>query len=101
MSMEAPIYPPATAYEAPKLQPYVLSADGCAIAELKSDPAAWAIILKHMPAIKFLVEIPDTQKLLSNMTIVDFGVFSNPIDPKILATMNAELAQLPGSKRGL
>jgi hypothetical protein len=99
--MDTPIYPPATAYEAPVLQPYVLSVDGCAVAELKSDPAAWAIVLKHMPAIKFLVDVPETQKLLDNMTIVDFSVFSAPIDPKLLASMNAELARLPGSKRGL
>ncbi|MBB5685957.1 hypothetical protein [Sphingobium boeckii] len=95
--METPIYPPAAAYEAPVVRPYVLSADGCSVAELMANPAAWAVMLKYMPSIGFITQIPETKKLLDNMTVVDFAVFGPPVDPKTLATINAELAQIPST----
>ena len=98
--METPIYSPAIAYQAPIALPYVLSVEGCSVGELMADPAAWAIVLKHMPGVKFLTQIPAVQKLLDNMTLVDFSVFSAPLDPALVATMNAELAQLPEARKG-
>lgn len=98
--MDTPIYAPAAAYHAPVLQPYILSVDGCAIAELMADPPAWAIVLKYMPGAKFLVQSDEVRKLLDNMTLVDFSVFSGPMDPTVLANINTELARLPGARKG-
>lgn len=99
MTMDTPLYPPAQAFEQPVTAPYVLSVEGCSVAELKSVPEAWAVLLKHMPSIRFVAELPVTQKLLGEMTVVDFSTFSAPIDPRLIATIDAELGKLPAALR--
>jgi hypothetical protein len=97
--MEAPVYPAAAAYAPPSIASYRLSASDCSVGELIADPAAWAIVIKHMPAIAFIAKVPQVQPQLGNMTIPDFGIFSTPVDPEKLAALDAELARLP-ARRG-
>jgi hypothetical protein len=92
--MDAPIYPPASAYAAPLAGMHRLSLAGCSTAELMADPAAWAIVLKHMPAAQFFVSAPTVQAQLDNMTILDFGVFGGAFKPEVIAATDAELSTL-------
>lgn len=92
--MEAPMYRPAASYHAPVVAPCTLTVEGCTIAELLSDPSVWTVVIKHMPAFKFIVAIEDAKPQFGNMTIVDFAHFGGPLDPKVVAALNAELKPL-------
>ncbi len=93
--MIAPDYPPAAAYEAPVGRPYRLSLGRVSTGELLADARAWAIVTKHIPAMKFLVATPSVKILLDNMTVLDFGVFGVAPTAEAIAAADAELAQLP------
>jgi hypothetical protein len=93
--MKTPLYPPASAYEPPAVSPYRLSLGGASIAELLADAQAWAIVLRHMPMLEYLVASPMAQSQLPNMTVIDFGTFGTAPDPALVATVDAELALLP------
>lgn len=93
--MLAPSYPPATAYEAPVGAAYRLSLGRVSTAELQADPQAWAIVTRHVPAMKFLVAAPGVKMLLGNMTVLDFGMFGVAPPAAAIAAADAELAALP------
>ena len=93
--MDAPNYPPAAAFERPIAQPYVLSLDNASLAELMSVPAAWAIVMKYVPSLKFALSAPQLKPHLGNMTVTSLAAFSAPIAPPLAATINEELARLP------
>ena len=99
--MEAPTYPPATAYEPPALLPYELSAAGCAMAELMSIPAAWAVVMKHVPSLKSAVENPFVKQVAGTLTIVDIASFDSPLDKSTIAAIDEELRHIPASERGV
>ncbi|TVV74169.1 hypothetical protein [Sphingomonas solaris] len=94
--MEAPVYPPAAAYEQPvAIPPSELRSDVVSLVELMSAPTAWAIVLRHAPVFQALVQA--LQPILSNMTVssfVNYGV----IDQKTVAAIDAELLRLPRSQ---
>ena len=56
--MDAPIYPPAAAFEQPAPTPFVMSLENTSMAELMSRPAAWDIVLKHLPSIQRMAGSP-------------------------------------------
>jgi len=97
--MDAPTYPPATAYEPPSVAPYELSLRNVSVAELSSAPAAWAIVVKHMPSMKFVVSTPMAKPHLANMTVVDFAGFINQADSPAIAAIDEELRRLPASEK--
>lgn len=93
--MKTPLYPPAEAFAPPVRHDYRLSLGGAPVAELMADKDAWAIVLKHMPLLKYVVASPGAQSQLPNMTVIDFGNFSTALDPAVVARVDAELARLP------
>lgn len=97
--MDAPTYPPAAAYEPPRVAPYELTIRNVSVAELVSAPTAWAVVLKHMPAMKFVVSTPLAKPHLANMTVVDFAGFINQADSPAIAAIDAELRRLPDSEK--
>jgi hypothetical protein len=92
--MDAPNYPPAAAYQPPVALPYVLSLDNASIGELMNFPAAWAIVVKYVPSLKFMSGTAQLKPHLGNMTVPSLAVFSQPIAPQLAATINEELARL-------
>jgi hypothetical protein len=89
------MYLPAAEYRAPVVAPYALSVEGCTVAELMSDPAVWAVVVKHMPSLKIITTIEMAKPQLGNMTIADFGHLGGRSDTKAYAALDAELKQLP------
>lgn len=94
--MDAPTYPPATAFEPPVAAPYELSLETASLADLIAWPAAWAIVLKHAPALKMAVNSPQLKPVLSNFTVDSFITYGM-INQKIIDEIDAELRQLPRS----
>jgi hypothetical protein len=93
--MDAPTYPPAVAYAAPRVAGYKLSLAGCPIGELVANPAAWAIVLKHNPGFGMMVGSAQIKPHLMNMTTADLAVFAGGMSAATVATIDVELAQLP------
>jgi len=91
--MDAPIYLPAVAYEAPAILPYKLAVRAVSCGELIADPQAWAIVLKHMPMARMLAS--QSEWLLGTMTLADFALFAGGLDPKLEAAIDGELGRLP------
>lgn len=95
--MEAPLYPPAAAYEPPTPVAVDLRVENTSIAELMTAPKAWAIVLKHAPMLDFIVKIPVVQPNLSNFTVDSFAAFS-VVSQAAVAAINAEFSKLPRSE---
>ena len=93
--MDAPQYPPAAAYSAPRVPGYRLTVAGCAIGELAANPAAWAIMLKYNPGFAMMVGSTQMKPHLMNMTAMDLAVFGAGMSPALVVQIDAELAQLP------
>ncbi|HEX7853433.1 MAG TPA: hypothetical protein VF503_07020 [Sphingobium sp.] len=94
MMMDAPSYLPTHAYQAPVIAPYRLSLGGCAVRELMDNPAAWAIVTRHLPMVGFMVGSPMVQAQLGNMSVIDFGTFSMPLKADVVEAVDRELAAL-------
>ena len=95
--METPTYPPATAFTPPTEAPYQLGVDTASLAELMRSPAAWAVVVKHAPAMKMVVQAPHTKPYLTNFTVetfVQFGV----VTAEAVEAVDRELRQLPRSE---
>ncbi|MEO7656645.1 MAG: hypothetical protein ABIS25_04830 [Sphingomicrobium sp.] len=74
--MDAPLYPPAIAFEQPVRLPRLLDTRAASIAELKAIPAVWAIVLKESPSADFLIKVPMLKPHLGNFSfysLVQFG----------------------------
>ena len=91
----APVYPPTAAFEQPVGTSYVLSLEGASLAELMAVPAAWDIVLKHLPALKMMTSTPMMKPHLHNFTVPSLGPFMPNANPEVYATVDRELAQLP------
>jgi hypothetical protein len=91
----APTYPPAAAFEQPVGSPYILSLENASLAELMSVPAAWEIVLKHLPALKLMTSTPMMKPHLRNFTVPSLTVFMPAAKPDVYAAIDQELAQLP------
>jgi hypothetical protein len=94
----APTYPPAAAFEAPAPAPRPLTVRNYSTAELMQMPEAWAIVLKHMPALKMMTGAPQAKAMLTTMTVADFAFFAGRDADAQLAAIDAELAQLPAGQ---
>lgn len=91
--MDAPLYPPATAYEAPTRVAHVVSTKDTPIADLMKLPAAWAIITKEVPGIDGRLSVPMLKPHLGNFSLrslVQFGFAK----PEQLDRADAQLREL-------
>ena len=93
--MDAPLYPPASAFEQPATRPHVLSLDDFSLRELMNIPAAWEIVVKHLPSIGMMVGSQMIQPHLGNFTLRDIEVFARGATPEVRAAINEELRRLP------
>jgi len=93
--LDAPTYPAAIAFEQPLQAAAVLSLENFSLAELMSDPAAWAIVVKHLPSLQRMVGSPMIKPHLGNFTIHSLQTFFKAATPEIIAAINEELARLP------
>lgn len=92
--MDAPTYPPAIAFEQPAAAPYVLRLEDVSLAELMKMPAAWEIVLKHLPALKLMTSSPMMKPYLGNFAVHDMQQFIKTATPEVIAAIDAELARL-------
>lgn len=95
--MEAPTYPPMAAFEQPAAAPYELGVESVSLADLMSAPAAWAIVVKHAPALKLAVGSPQLKPQLGNFTVDSFITYG-VVTQKTIDAIDAELRQLPRSE---
>jgi len=95
--MDAPIYPPAQSFDPPVAAPFELAVQNVTIAELLGAPAAWAIVLRHAPALKMIVAVPMIQPQLSSMTIDSLMTYG-AVNQAAVDAIDAELRQLPRSE---
>ena len=74
--MDAPIYPPSSAYEAPERVPERLTTANGSFADFIANPQAMAILAEEVPSIKFMIGSPMMKPHLGNMgprTLIMFG----------------------------
>jgi hypothetical protein len=93
--LETPLYPPAQAFEPPATAPYVVRLDNTSLAELMSMPAAWEIVLQHLPMLKPMTASALLQPHLGNFTVYSLQAFVKTATPETLAVIDQELAKLP------
>ena len=80
MPMDAPLYLPSQAYEAPVPVPQPMSTRTSSLADFLANPAAKAIITSEVPAFEAMVSTPMLKPHLDNMSprsIVQFGAFKS------------------------
>jgi hypothetical protein len=92
--LDAPIYPPAVAFEQPVAVPCTLSLDNVSLAELVQLPTAWSIVTRHIPSLQVIVTLPAFKPHLDNFSVPTMGPFM-PMSPQVIAAINGELSQLP------
>jgi hypothetical protein len=92
--MDAPTYPPATAFEPPATAPVVLGVATASLADLMNTPGAWEIAVKHAPALKMAVAAPQLKPQLGNFTVDSFITFG-VVSQKAVDEIDAELRKLP------
>ena len=93
--MDAPLYPPARAFEAPVRLPRILNTTDAAVYDLKAVPAAWAIVLKELPGIesRFVGELEPHLYALSFRSLLQFGP-RNEVQADALDRIDAQLRAL-------
>ena len=97
--MDAPLYPPSQAYEAPILVPYEMNTTNTSIAVLLANPAIKAIILKEMPIIGAMVSNEMLKPHLNNFSprsLVQFGALKGDALDKV----DAQIHMLPKAQGG-
>jgi hypothetical protein len=93
--LTAPTYPPAVAFEQPVGSPHLLSLESASLAELMSVPAAWEIVIKHLPSLKLMTGTPMMKPHLRNFTVSSLSAFMPKADPEVYRAIDEELARLP------
>lgn len=95
--MEAPLYPPAQAYEQPASIAYVMTTANTSIATLQAIPAANAILLAEIPNLQSRIANPALKPHLGNFSprsLVQFGVFK----ADALDRIDAKLRSIPAGQ---
>lgn len=91
--MDAPVYPPATAYVAPPRLAYARTTANTSIKQLLADPATKAIVEKEVPGVQGRIGNPQLKPHLDNFSprsMVQFGMFK--VDA--LDRIDAQIAKL-------
>lgn len=96
--MDAPIYPPASAFELPLVTAQPVRLDNFSLAELMQMPEAWAIVTKHVPSVRQLVSVPMIQPYLGHLTLHALQSLFKISTPEALAAAAADLSRLPPVK---
>jgi hypothetical protein len=96
--LDAPTYPPATAFEQPVPLPYVLELQSVSIDELMKNPAAWTVVTKYLPSLEIIAGVASMKPHLSNMTVPSLSAFFRLPTPEVLASIDRELRQIPPLK---
>jgi hypothetical protein len=91
----APTYPPSAVFEQPVGAPYILSLETASLAELIEVPAAWAIVVQHLPSLQPIASTPMIKPHLRNMTVPSLAAFTGGAKPEVYAAIDEELARLP------
>lgn len=89
--MDAPVYPPSIAWEAPVIVPQLMSTHNASFADFLADPAAKAILVSEMPAYQMVLGNPQMKPHLGNISpraMADFGM----LKPDALDRIDAKLA---------
>lgn len=73
--MEAPVYLPASAFEAPRRLPRLLTVRDTPIAVLKRIPAAWAMVEKEIPGVERRIGSEQLRPHLQNFSFESLVVF--------------------------
>lgn len=94
-ALDTPTYPPAAVFEQPISAPHVISLENFSLAELMKMPAAWAIVVKHLPSLQRMVGTPMIKPHLGNFTVQSVQVFVRTATPEVLAAIDEELGRLP------
>lgn len=92
--MDAPLYPPSTAFEQPAILPYTLNTGSTSIATLLANPAAKAILIAEIPAMEQRIGSEQIKPHLDNFSprsLVQFGLFK----ATDLDRVDAQLRALP------
>jgi len=93
--MDAPLYPPSAAYEAPVRVPYAVTTANTSIKQLLADPATKAILLQEIPGFEGRIGNEQLKPHLDNFSprsLVQFGLFK----ADALDRVDAQLRALPG-----
>lgn len=90
--MDAPVYPPSAAWEAPVVVQQPMTTRNASLADFVADPEAKAIIISEMPAFQLMISSPQLKPHLSNVTpraMADLGMFKGDaldrVDAKLAA----------------
>ena len=93
--MDAPIYPPAAAFDPPVFPSHVLKLEDVSLIELMQLPAAWEIVIKHLPFLKVAVASPQLKPQLGNMTVLSLSTFMQAaVSPEAVAAIDREIGAL-------
>jgi hypothetical protein len=95
--MDAPSYPPSVAFVQPAAVPYQISLRTVPLGSLMQMPAAWAIVLKHLPSLKMMTGSPMMKPHLGNFTVYDVAQFAGSSSPEAMASIDEELHSLPAA----
>ena len=93
--MDVPTYPPSSEFEQPATRAHVLSLDDFSLRELMNIPAAWEIVVRHLPSVARMVDSQMIQPHLGNFTLRDIEVFARGTTPEVRTAINDELRRLP------
>ena len=95
--MDAPLYPPAVAYEMPRQLPQVLSVRTTSIAELQGDPEAVAVLKVLLPAMAQAREGP-IAILIEPLSLRDASMYGS-VKPEVLDRIEAEFVKINTRRR--
>ena len=95
--MDTPIYPPAAAFERPTAisQAITITIDNFSLAELMNMPVAWAIVVKHLPALQRMTSSAMIKPHLGNFTVRTVETFVKTATPEAYVAIDDELSHLP------
>ncbi len=99
--MDAPLYPPASAWEAPITIPQQMTTRTASFADILANPRAKAIMLSEMPNFEMMIGNPQLKPHLGNMSprdLVQFGAFKADALDRVDARLLAEHVQQGGGQ---
>ncbi|MEY2927992.1 MAG: hypothetical protein RL367_2469 [Pseudomonadota bacterium] len=90
--MDAPLYPPSSAYEAPVRVPQQMATRSSSFADFLGNPAALAIMKSEIPQFERFISNPMLAPHLGNMgprDMVQFGAFKGDALDRVDAKLKA------------
>jgi hypothetical protein len=90
--MDAPLYPPSVAYEAPQFIPEPMTTANSSFAQFLANPEALAILYSEAPAFKMMIGTPMLKPHLGNMSpgsMIAFGATTREQLDRIDARLKA------------